>query len=61
MREVINEDGWLTGTDLYVLFQDGTERKLFDGYIKKEFFAEYVNEVIALLNGQDHVGREEQG
>ncbi|MCM1026642.1 MAG: hypothetical protein NC432_09405 [Roseburia sp.] len=58
VREVINEDGWLTGTDLYVLFKDGTERKLFDGYIKKEFFAEYINAVTALLNGSDHAGPE---
>ncbi len=44
--DVINEDGWKESSDLMVYFKDGTERKLFDGYIRKNFFADYVNESI---------------
>ena len=44
--DVINEDGWKESSDLMVYFKDGTERKLFDGYIRKNFFADYVNESV---------------
>lgn len=47
----INEDGWKVSSDLMVYFKDGTERKMFDGYIKREFFADYLNEAVKLVNG----------
>lgn len=46
----INEDGWKVSSDLMVYFKDGTERKMFDGYIKKEFFVDYLNEAVKMVN-----------
>lgn len=46
----INEDGWKVASDLIVYFRDDTERKMFDGYIKKSFFADFLNEAVKLVS-----------
>lgn len=45
LREKYNDAGHLTESKLFVVFKDGTEKLIFDYYVRKNFFVDYLNEV----------------
>lgn len=49
--EEYNDAGYLTDSKLIVHFRDGNERIVFDYYIRKHFFVDYINEVVLFLSG----------
>lgn len=49
LQEDFNDAGYLTDSKLIIRFDDGTERIVFDYYIRKYYFVDYINEVVHLL------------
>lgn len=47
--EEYNDAGYLTDSKLIIHFKDETERIIFDYYIRKYYFVEYINEVVQFL------------
>lgn len=47
--EVLEEidEGYNVHTSLWIYFKDGTKRQVFDYYLNKRSFADYINEVIS--------------
>lgn len=46
--EVLEEidEGYNISTSLWIHFKDGTKRQIFDYYLNKNSFAEYINEIV---------------
>lgn len=49
LQEEFNDAGYLTDSRLFIHFKDGTERIVFDYYIRKYYFVDYINEVVHFL------------
>lgn len=47
--EVLEEidEGYNVSTSLWIHFKDGTKRQIFDYYLNKNSFAEYINEIVS--------------
>ena len=46
LQEEYNDAGYLTDSKLIIHFKDGTDRIVFDYYIRKYYFVDYINEVV---------------
>lgn len=51
--EQYNDAGYLTESQIIIHFKDGTRRNVFDYYIRKHYFVDYINEVVSLLAGYE--------
>ena len=47
--EEYNDAGYLTDSKIIIHLKDETERIVFDYYIRKHFFVDYINEVVKFL------------
>lgn len=47
--EVLEEidEGYNVSTSLWIYFKDGTKQQIFDYYLNKNSFAEYINEIVS--------------
>lgn len=47
--EVLEEidEGYNVNTSLWIHFKDGTKQQVFDYYLNKNFFAEYINAIVS--------------
>ena len=53
VREKYNDAGHLTESRTVICFKDGTERNVFDYYVRKNFFVDYVNEAAKIFAEQE--------
>lgn len=49
LEEEYNDAGYLTDSKIIIHLKDETERIVFDYYIRKHFFVDYINEVVKFL------------
>ena len=53
LMEEYNDAGYLTDSKIIIHFKDGSQRIVFDYYIRKHFLVDYINEVVQFLAGYE--------